>query len=283
MGAVKGRAGTVQGFDCGTWLARKFAHISRQVMQPVIATGDVSIQEFLASGFSVKDHLASYLSLSTAEVEERLPQSKEDLAAMHPGAFDPERAELFYEDTVGTGHLLELAAWHLSSADYIADTLRLQQQFAHGDVLDFGGGIGTHALAAAGLSDVRHVWFVDLNPQNRAFVAQRAAALGLADRLSVHRDLDSLPSQSFDTVVCLDVLEHLPDPAAQLMEFHRRLRAGGRAVLNWYFFKGHEGEYPFHFDDPELVDSFFRCLQGHFLEVFHPLLITTRVYRPLEI
>lgn len=283
MGAVKGRAGTVQGFDCGTWLARKFAHISRQVMQPVIATGDVSIQEFLASGFSVKDHLASYLSLSTAEVEERLPQSKEDLAAMHPGAFDPERAELFYEDTVGTGHLLELAAWHLSSADYIADTLRLQQQFAHGDVLDFGGGIGTHALAAAGLSDVRHVWFVDLNPQNRAFVAQRAAALGLADRLSVHRDLDSLPSQSFDTVVCLDVLEHLPDPAVQLMEFHRRLRAGGRAVLNWYFFKGHEGEYPFHFDDPELVDSFFRCLQGHFLEVFHPLLITTRVYRPLEI
>ena len=283
MGAVKGRAGTVQGFDCGTWLARKFAHISRQVMQPVIATGDVTIQEFLASGFSVKDHLASYLSLSTAEVEERLPQSKEDLAAMHPGAFDPERAEMFYEDTVGTGHLLELAAWHLSSADYIADTLRLQQQFAHGDVLDFGGGIGTHALAAAGLSDVRHVWFVDLNPQNRAFVAQRAAALGLADRLSVHRDLDSLPSQSFDTVVCLDVLEHLPDPAAQLMEFHRRLRAGGRAVLNWYFFKGHEGEYPFHFDDPELVDSFFRCLQGHFLEVFHPLLITTRVYRPLEI
>ncbi|QNI86016.1 putative S-adenosyl-L-methionine-dependent methyltransferase [Synechococcus sp. PROS-7-1] len=252
-------------------------------MQPVIATGDVSIQEFLASGFSVKDHLASYLSLSTAEVEERLPRSKEDLAAMHPGAFDPERAEMFYEDTVGTGHLLELAAWHLSSADYIADTLRLQQQFAHGDLLDFGGGIGSHALAAAGLSDVRHVWFVDLNPQNRAFVAQRAAALGLADRLSVHRDLDSLPSQSFDTVVCLDVLEHLPDPAAQLMEFHRRLRAGGRAVLNWYFFKGHEGEYPFHFDDPELVDSFFRCLQGHFLEVFHPLLITTRVYRPLEI
>lgn len=283
MGAVKGQAGTVQGVDCGTWLARKFADISRQVMQPVIATGDVTIQEFLASGFSVKDHLAAFLSLSKDAVEERLPQSKEDLAAMHPGAFDPERAEMFYEDTVGIGHLLELAAWHLSSADYIADTLRLQQQFAHGDVLDFGGGIGTHALAAAGLSDVRHVWFVDLNPQNRAFVAQRAAALGLADRLSVHRDLDSLPGQSFDTVVCLDVLEHLPDPAAQLMEFHRRLRAGGRAILNWYFFKGHEGEYPFHFDDPELVDTFFRCLQGHFLEVFHPLLITTRVYRPLEI
>jgi hypothetical protein len=56
----------------------------------------------------------------------------------------------------------------------------------------------------------------------------------------------------------------------------------GRALLNWYFFKGHKGEYPFHFDDPNLVDCFFRTLQSNFLEVFHPLLITTRVYKPVE-
>ncbi len=251
-------------------------------MPPVHASASVGIEEFLASGFAVEEHLASYLGLTADEVSERLPQSKDDLAAMHPGAFDPERAADFYEDTVGTGHLFELAAWHLSSADYIADTLRLQQQFARGDVLDFGGGIGTHALAAAGLESVRHVWFVDLNPQNRAFVQDRATRLGLADRISVHRDLASIPDQLFDTVVCLDVLEHLPEPSAQLMEFHRRLKQDGRALLNWYFFKGYEGEYPFHFDDPQLVESFFRSLQHHFLEVFHPLLITTRVYRPLE-
>ena len=56
---------------------------------------------------------------------------------------------------------------------------------------------------------------------------------------------------------------------------------GAIALLNWYFFKGHQGEYPFHFDDPALVDGFFRTLQAQFLELFHPLLITARLYRSL--
>ena len=79
-------------------------------MPPVQASAPVGIEEFLASGFAVKEHLASYLGLTAEEVCQRLPQSKEDLAAMHPGAFDPDRAADFYEDTVGTGHLFELAA-----------------------------------------------------------------------------------------------------------------------------------------------------------------------------
>jgi cyclopropane fatty-acyl-phospholipid synthase-like methyltransferase len=181
---------------------------------------------------------------------------------------------------VGTGHLLELAAWHLGSADYIADTLRLQARFARGQVLDFGGGIGTHALAAAALPQVEAVWFVDLNPENRSFVAARAERFGLQHKLRCFRDLDApeLP-QHFDTLVCLDVLEHLPDPAAQLETFAARMGPASIALLNWYFFQGFQGEYPFHVDDPQLVDAFFRMLQGRFLEVFHPYLITTRAYR----
>ena len=249
-------------------------------MQELLSRG-VDVSAFLKDGLAVKAHLSSYLSLPLEEVEARLARSTDDLAALHPGAFQPDDATGFYEDTVGTGHLLELAAWHLGSADYIADTLRLQQQFARGHVLDFGGGIGTHALSAAALPDVEHVWFVDLNPHNRAFVAERAAALGLEDRVSVHRDLESCGDQRFDTVVCLDVLEHLPDPSAQLECFHSAMAPDATALLNWYFFKGHQGEYPFHFDDPALVECFFRTLQGRFLEVFHPFLITTRAYRPL--
>ena len=250
-------------------------------MQQVSRSAAVDVEAFLADGFDLRRHLSRFLGCSLTELEARLPVGTDDLAALHPGAFQPEDATAFYEDTVGTGHLLELAAWHLTSADYIADTLRLQQHFARGHLLDFGGGIGTHALAAAALPQVEHVWFVDLNPHNRQFLQARAAALGLEHRLSVHRDLASCRGQRFDTVVCLDVLEHLPDPSAQLREFHRCLAADGTALLNWYFFKGHNGEYPFHFDDPALVDQFFRTLQAHFLERFHPWLITTRAYRPL--
>ena len=240
----------------------------------------LGVEAFAADGFDLINQLASYLEISPEELSRRLPRSTDDLAALHPGAFDPEQAGQFYEDTVGTGHLLELAAWHLGSADYIADTLRLQQHVAHGQVLDFGGGIGSHALAAAGLEAVEAVWYVDLNPHNRDFVAQRAAQLGLATRLHCCRDLDdpALP-QRFDTIVCLDVLEHLVDPSAQLERFAERMTPAAIALLNWYFFKGHNGEYPFHFDEPALVERFFSTLQSRFLEVFHPWLITTRAYR----
>mgnify|MGYP006271012313 CR=1 FL=1 len=240
----------------------------------------LSLEQFLHNGFDLRRQLADHLQLELAELDRQLPMATEALAAAHPGAFDPDQAEAFYERAVGTGHLLELAAWHLSSAEYIADTLRLQQQFATGHVLDFGGGIGTHALAAAALPQVETVWFVDLNPENRRFVEARAQRLGLAGKLRCFRDLDdsALPER-FETIVCLDVLEHLSDPTAQLDRFAARMTTHSVALLNWYFFKGFNGEYPFHVDDPLLVERFFRRLQERFLEVFHPFLITTRAYR----
>ena len=250
-------------------------------MPQLCSSREVDVSAFLDDGLNLKAHLGSYLNLSIEDVDQRLPSSTEELADLHPGAFRAEDATAFYEDTVGTGHLLELAAWHLSSADYIADTLRLQGMFARGQVLDFGGGIGTHALSAALLPQVDHVWFVDLNPHNRSFVQQRADALGISHKLSTHRDLAETAAVRFDTLVCLDVLEHLPDPSAQLLEFHSRMQTGSVALLNWYFFKGHHGQYPFHFDDPGLVEQFFQTLQSRFLEIFHPLLITTRTYQPI--
>ena len=243
---------------------------------------DLSISSFLKDGFNLKNHLLNFLKINSDQLDQKLIKGVDDLAALHPGALTEKNVGDFYEEKVGDAHLIDLASWHLNSSSYISDTLRLQQKFAHGNVLDFGGGIGTHSLAAAVLPDVKHVWFVDLNPQNRGFVEQRARQLGVQDLVSVHRDLDSLKSVKFDTVICLDVLEHLPDPSSQLYLFLQQLSPKGIVLLNWYFFKGKNGEYPFHFDDPDMIDKFFCTLQKHFLEVFHPFLITTRAYKPIR-
>ena len=240
----------------------------------------LDIAGFLHDGFALREHLASFLTLPEEELETRMAAATDALAQLQPTALDETGCERFYESQVGAGHLYELAGWHLQSADYIADTLRVQMTAAHGDHLDFGGGIGSHALAAAALPQVRRVWMVDLNGSNREFVTWRARRLGLEDRIVCCRDLSDaqLPGR-FDSLTCLDVLEHVPDPAALLSQLADRLTPeGGVALLNWYFFKGFQGEYPFHIDDPALVQHFFAVLQERFLERFHPYLITARTY-----
>ncbi len=240
---------------------------------------NLGVDDFLKSGFDLRMHLCEFLKLSSKDLEEKLPRGMETLANIHPGSLKPENAKDFYEKSVGDAHLIDLASWHLNSCEYIADTLRLQEMFAGGQVLDFGGGIGTHSLALAALKTVDHVWFVDLNPLHREFVEVRAAALGLEGNISVHRSLEETDDISFDTLVCLDVLEHLPNPSEQLCIFNERMNDDSVALLNWYFYKGQRGEFPFHFDDPKMINEFFLTLQDRFIEIFHPYLITTRAYK----
>ncbi len=52
-------------------------------------------------------------------------------------------------------------------------------------------------------------------------------------RLDIVSDITEIPEPdgSFDAVLCVEVLEHLPDPPAALREFSRLLRRGGRLIL----------------------------------------------------
>ena len=89
-------------------------------------------------------------------------------------------------------------------------------------------------------------------------------------------------TSKFDTVVCLDVLEHLADPASQIEIFYEIMDSNSIALFNWYFYKGEQNEYPFHIDDYLVIEKFFKTLQSMFLEVFHPILITTRAYKKIR-
>ena len=239
---------------------------------------DFIIKEFIDDAFDLKSHLMEFLSIEEGDLDGFLENAKMDLANLHPGGSLSE-AEDFYKEIVGDKHLADLAAWHISSKDYIADTLKLQQRFSRNLVLDFGGGIGTHALANAMSRKVDHVFFVDINQTNRDFVEYRAQKLGVRNKLTFCKTIQETKISRFDTIVCLDVLEHLADPAFQIDTFHKIMGPNSIGLFNWYFYKGENNEYPFHVDDEEIVEQFFKTLQSKFVEVFHPILITTRSYK----
>ena len=239
---------------------------------------DLILKEFTDNGFDLKSHLMEFLSIKESDLDVVLKNGKMDLARVHPGDSLSSVAD-FYEEIVGDKHLADLAAWHISSKDYIADTLKLQQRFSRNLVLDFGGGIGTHALANAMSSRVEHVFFVDINQTNRDFVEHRANKLGLNNKLTFCKTIQETKISRFDTIVCLDVLEHLADPALQLDSFHKIMGPNSIGLFNWYFYKGEKNEYPFHIDDAQIIEKFFKTIQSKFIEVFHPILITTRAYK----
>ena len=78
------------------------------------------------------------------------------------------------------------------------------------------------------------------------------------------------------------MLEHLADPASQIEIFHEIMDHNSIALFNWYFYKGDKNEYPFHIDDTQIVEKFFKILQSNFIEVFHPILITARSYKKIK-
>jgi SAM-dependent methyltransferase len=58
----------------------------------------------------------------------------------------------------------------------------------------------------------------------------------------LHGSLESIPVEdaSFELVLCLQVLEHVPDPGAAVRELRRVVRPGGSVLLSTH------GVYPFH-------------------------------------
>jgi SAM-dependent methyltransferase len=87
---------------------------------------------------------------------------------------------------------------------------------------------------------------LDVGCGDRPYAAIFPGAVGFDvpgnEHADLHGSLESIPveDESFDVVLCLQVLEHVPDPAAAVRELHRVVRPGGRVLLSTH------GVYPFH-------------------------------------
>ena len=103
-----------------------------------------------------------------------------------------------------------------------------------GTVLDLGGGMGRIAVPIA---KSRHVILADLSPSmlDHARATANTEHIPAGQLETVVCDASQpLPfaDASFDTVVCLDLLVHLPDPAAAVREIARVLKPGGVTFID---------------------------------------------------
>ncbi|HEX4825158.1 MAG TPA: methyltransferase domain-containing protein [Candidatus Polarisedimenticolaceae bacterium] len=139
-------------------------------------------------------------------------------------------------------------------------------------VLDVGCGPGflsAELLAEVGPSGA--VVGIDASAPMLAAAARRCEALGHA---SFHAgDATRLPvdDASFDRVICVQVLEFVPDVPAALREFHRALRPGGRVLvwdIDWSTLSWHSAE-------PERMRRMLQAWDRHLAHPALPRTLTT--------
>jgi len=187
---------------------------------------------------------------------------------------------------VGTAHLLSWRHGIWAVAGYIADYLRLQAGRPATVCSTFAAAFGSHAWRGRQpRCRWSMVWFVDLNPhKNRAFVAQRAQAFGLSERLRVCRDLGRIKAlpDAVRTPVDLPwtLLEHLPDPRAQLKRIAARMNPARTSPEKL----GISSRRPPRGNIPSTSMNrpwwrLFRDAQKPVSRVFHPLLSQPGPYR----
>jgi SAM-dependent methyltransferase len=115
------------------------------------------------------------------------------------------------------------------------------------DVLDFGSGKGNLTFFLA-MKGPRRIVGLDLHAPSLAVCREQARALELPSGTTlefVQGRVDGmpLPDASFDTLTAFDCLEHVMAPEAVLREWHRVLRPGGRALIEWFPFRGPWGPH----------------------------------------
>lgn len=103
---------------------------------------------------------------------------------------------------------------------------------AEGLVLDAGCGPNPAVSIALGTSKRRSVVSMDLGWGTVRVAIKLAARRGVA-LLGVAADVEHLPFRTgaFDTVVCDDTIEHVPDDRLAVGELARVARSGGKVVL----------------------------------------------------
>jgi SAM-dependent methyltransferase len=147
-------------------------------------------------------------------------------------------------------YLYDLAQFHLAYKHiaFMRDVVSL----ARGRVLDHGAGIGDVALELARRG--HETTYLDVDGVTKAFARWRAERAWLPVTFVSRLEEAEGP---FDTIISLDVLEHLPEPEAEVDALVERLAPGGRIVVTAYF--GPTKAHPMHFDHKLDLGAYLRA------------------------
>ena len=136
----------------------------------------------------------------------------------------------FYEET--DAFLYELVTWNMNRLKgwMRRSVSRLLKSDGRGpyDVLSIGDGVGVDSAHLA--SRGHRVTYHEVSGYTESFARRVFEDSCLNVRVVL--DEAELPAEGFDAVICLDVLEHVPDPPAMVKRLVSYLRPGGRLLVH---------------------------------------------------
>ena len=126
---------------------------------------------------------------------------------------------------------------------------------ASGDVLDYGGGVGDLCLKLAekGLN----VTFGDVSGVSMEFAKWLFQKRGY-DIKVVDLEKEAL-SKQYDTIICISVIQHIPQPEPVLEQIANSLRKGGKLIitdLHGWEHPGYPMDFKIEIDTEGLLESF---------------------------
>ncbi len=103
----------------------------------------------------------------------------------------------------------------------------IRKQTKENKVLEYGCGTSTHGIACAQLGCEVHICDISQKMMDIANLRYLSRNLKVKQHIILDHFPLTIPKKYFDTIICTDVVEHIPDPISLLNNFISWLKVGG--------------------------------------------------------